>query len=119
MELFNKFLSGIEQALQYGAAVSIVLGVACAIFGTQYVKRLEVFPSNKWVIRGGLALPLGFVATFFTWPVHELNAVRFFMAVCVGLTAPVLYQGAVFFLYRKWPGLEAKMSAAPGNNSTT
>ena len=118
MDLFNKFLASIEQALQYGAAVSIVLGTACAIFGTQYVKRLEVFPSNKWAIRG-LALPLGFVATFFTWPVHELNAVRFFMAVCVGLTAPALYQGAVFFLYRKWPGLEAKMSAAPGNNSTT
>ena len=107
MDLFNKFLASIEQALQYGTALSIMLGVACAIFGTQYVKRLEVFPSNKWAIRG-LALPLGFVATFFTWPVHELNAVRFFIAVCVGLTAPALYQGAVFSCTASGRGLRLR-----------
>lgn len=112
MSILNSILEGIEAALQHGAALSILLGLIVAIAGTQYVKRLEAFPSHKWAIRG-LALPLGFCATYFTWPVHELNAVRIFLALAVGLSAPLVYQGGVFLLYKRWPELESRLSAQP------
>lgn len=112
MDLLNKILSGIDTALQHGAALSIILGLIVAIAGTQYVKRLDAFPSHRWWIRA-LALPLGFFPTFFTWPVHELNAVRIFLALAVGLSAPLVYQGVTLLLYWKWPQLEGKLSAQP------
>lgn len=112
MDLLKAILAGIELALQYGAALSIILGLIVSIAGTQYVKRLEVFPSKKWWIRG-LALPLGFFTTFYTWPIHELNAVRIFLALAVGLSAPLIYQLIVMVLYKKWPDLEKHISAQP------
>ena len=112
MDLLNNILAGIETALQHGAALSIILGLIVSIAGTQYVKRLDAFPSHRWIIRA-LALPLGFFATFLTWPIHELNAVRFFLALAVGLAAPLVYQGATLALYWKWPQLEARLSAQP------
>ena len=111
-ETFNNILTAIDTALQHGAALSIILGLIVAIAGTQYVKRLDAFPSKKWLIRA-LALPLGFFTTFFTWPFHELSAVRFFLALAVGLSAPLIYQGVTLLLYWKWPQLEQKLSAAP------
>ena len=115
-EMLNNILTAIDTALQHGAALSIILGLVVAICGTQYVKRLEVFPSKKWWIRA-LALPLGFCTTFFTWPIHELNAVRFFLALAVGLIAPLVYQGVTLALYWKWPQLEKRLSAAPSDTS--
>ena len=110
--MLDKILSGIDTALQHGAALSIILGLVVSIAGTQYAKRLEAFPSHRWAIRA-LALPLGFVATFFTWPIHELNAVRLFLALSVGLSSPLVYQGVTLALYWKWPQLEGKLSAQP------
>ena len=111
-ETFNSILTAIDTALQHGAALSIILGLIVAIGGTQYIKRLDAFPSKKWLIRA-LALPLGFVTTFFTWPIHEFSAVRFFLAIAVGLSAPLIYQGITLLLYWKWPQLEKRLSAAP------
>lgn len=111
-ETFNNILTAIDTALQHGAALSIILGLIVAIAGTQYVKRLDAFPSKKWLIRA-LALPFGFLTTFFTWPIHEQFAVRFFLALAVGLSAPLIYQGVTLLLYWKWPQLEQKLSAAP------
>jgi hypothetical protein len=105
-------LKAINLVLQEGAALSILLGLAVSIGGTQYVKRLEWFPSKSRAIRA-LAFPLGFVATYFTWPVHGFTGVRFFLAVAVGLAAPGVYWVAVQFIYRKWPHLEQKLSACP------
>jgi hypothetical protein len=107
-------LDAMNAALKEGAALSVLLGLAGAILGTQFVKRLEVFPSKKWLIRGGLALPLGFMATFFTWPVHTINGVRIVLAVVVGLAAPLVYQGVTYLIYLKWPQLEKHLSAQPG-----
>lgn len=111
-DTFNQILTAIDAALQHGAALSIILGLIVAIAGTQYIKRLDAFPSKKWLIRA-LALPLGFVTTFFTWPIHELSAVRFFLALAVGLSAPLIYQGVTLLLYWKWPQLERHLSAEP------
>jgi len=109
-ETLNNILTAIDTALQHGAALSIILGLIVSICGTQYVKRLDAFPSKRWPIRA-LALPLGFLTTFFTWPIHELNAVRFFLALAVGLSAPLVYQGVTLLLYWKWPQLEQRLSA--------
>ena len=110
--MLEQILNGIDTALQHGAALSVLLGLLVAIGGTQYVKRLEAFPSKRLWIRG-LALPLGFFTTFYTWPIHELNAVRIFLALAVGLSAPLIYQLVTFLLYLKWPQLEKHLSAAP------
>ncbi len=109
-ETLNNILTAIDTALQHGAALSIILGLLVAIFGTQYVKRLPVFPSNRWLIRA-LALPLGFVTTFATWPIEGFSAVRLFLALAVGLSAPPIYQGVTLLLYWKWPQLEKRLSA--------
>lgn len=111
-ETLNQILSAIDTALEHGAALSIILGLIVAICGTQYVKRLDVFPSKRWAIRA-LALPLGWATTFFTWPIHQFSAVRFFLALAVGLAAPLIYQGVTLLLYLKWPQLEARLSAEP------
>lgn len=111
-ETLNQILSAIDTALEHGAALSIILGLIVAICGTQYVKRLDVFPSKRWAIRA-LALPLGWATTFFTWPIHQISAVRFFLALAVGLAAPLLYQGITLLLYLRWPQLEARLSAEP------
>ena len=110
--MWKSILDGIELALQHGAVLSIILGLVVAIGGTQYIKRLDAFPSKKWLIRA-LALPLGFVTTFFTWPIHEFSAVRLFLALAVGLSAPLIYQGVTLLLYWKWPQLERHLSAEP------
>lgn len=111
-DMLNNILTAIDTALQHGAALSIILGLIVSILGTQYIKRLDVFPSKKWWIRG-LALPLGFVTTFFTWPIHEFNAVRLFLALAVGLLASPIYQLVTWQLYKYWPGLEKHLSAQP------
>lgn len=109
---FNDLLAAIETALQHGAALSIILGLIVAIGGTQYIKRLDAFPSKKWLIRG-LALPLGFATTYFTWPIHEFSAVRFFLALAVGLSSPLIYQLVTRIIYSRWPLLEKSLSAQP------
>lgn len=111
-EWFPELLKAMNAALQEGAALSILLGLAVAIGGTQYVKRLEACPSQRWVIRA-MALPLGFATTYFTWPIHELSAVRFFIALATGLMAPLVYQGVTGALYWRWPQLEKHFSADP------
>lgn len=112
MTWFNDLLTAIETALQHGAALSIILGLIVAIGGTQYVKKLASFPSSRWWIRA-LALPLGFFTTFLTWPVHEVYAVRVFLAIAVGLSAPAIYQVGTRIIYWKWPHLEKRLSAQP------
>ena len=111
-EWFPELLKAMNAALQEGAALSILLGLAVAIGGTQYVKRLEAFPSHRWVIRA-LALPLGFITTYLTWPMANLSALRFFIALATGLMAPLVYQGVTALLYWKWPQLEKRFSADP------
>ena len=113
-EWFPELLKAMNAALQEGAALSILLGLAVAIGGTQYVKRLDAFPSKAWPIRA-LALPLGLVTTYLTWPVHEMSALRFFIALATGLMSPLVYQAVTAALYWKWPNLEMHISAAPGN----
>lgn len=112
MDLLRKTIEAINLLLQEGAALSVMLGLVIAIAGTQYVKKLEAFPSKKWAIRG-LALPLGFVATFFTWPVHELNAIRVFVSLAVGLAAPAVYKAFVSLIAIKFPDFAKRMSAEP------
>lgn len=112
MEYLKSLIEAINLLLQEGAALSVLLGLVVAICGTQYVKKLEAFPSRKGPIRA-LALPLGFLATYFTWPVHEFNAIRVFVSIAVGLSAPVVYSTFVSLVAIKWPNFAAKMSAAP------
>lgn len=112
MDWLQKAIDAVNLLLEEGAALSVLLGLSVAIFGTQYVKKLEAFPSKKWAIRG-LALPLGFAATFSTWPIHELSAVRVFVALAVGLSAPVVYSSLVSLVAIRWPNFAAKMSAEP------
>jgi len=112
MQWLKNLLDAINLVLQEGAALSILLGLLVAIFGTQYVKRLEAFPSKKWAIRA-LALPLGFVATFFTWPVHQISALRIFISLAVGLAAPVVYSAVISLIAIKWPEFAKRMSANP------
>lgn len=112
MEYLQKLIDAINLLLQEGAALSVLLGLVVAICGTQYVKKLEAFPSKKWAIRG-LALPLGFIATFFTWPVKELSAIRIFVSLAVGLAAPVVYRSLVSLVALKWPEYAKRMSAEP------
>jgi hypothetical protein len=117
MDWLQSVISAINLLLQEGAALSVLLGLAVSIFGTQYVKKLEAFPSETRWIRA-LALPLGFFPTFFTWPDHTLNAVRFFVAIAVGLSAPIVYQGVIALVRRKWPEYAEKFSAVPKPQDT-
>jgi hypothetical protein len=112
MDLLKSILEGFELALQHGAALSVFLGLFISIAGTQYVKKLEAFPSKSIWIRS-LALPLGFFPTFFTWPIHEMSAVRIFLSLAVGLGAPFIYSGAVALIRYKWPAFADKLSASP------
>lgn len=116
MNWLKSIIDAINLLMQEGAALSILLGLFIAIAGTQFVKKLEAFPSNKWWIRA-LALPLGFFPTFFTWPVHEITAIRIFVAFAVGFGAPIVYQIVTQALYWKWPHLEPKLSACPAHPS--
>ena len=118
MEYLKSLIDAINLLLQEGAALSVLLGLVVAIGGTQYVKRLEAFPSKKWAIRG-LALPLGFLATFFTWPIHQVSAVRIFVALSVGLISPFVYTSFVSLVAIKWPNFAAKMSANPDEATKT
>jgi hypothetical protein len=109
---FESILIAIETALQHGAALSIGLGYIIAIGLVQWIKRTPWYTDNKWAIRA-LALPIGFFVTFITWPVHELNAVRFMIALAVGVSSAWVYQGVTFLLYLKWPQLRERLQATP------
>ncbi len=112
MDWLKSLLEAINLVLQEGAALSLLLGYVVAIGGTQYVKRLEAVNLQKWAIRA-LALPLGFVATFSTWPIPGVSGVRVFVALAVGLSSPGVYSIVTRCLYKRWPHLEEKLSAQP------
>lgn len=112
LDWLNEFLAAIDAALAHGAALAIVIGLLVALAGTQYVKHLPIFPLGKWWIRS-LSLPFGFVTTFFMWPDHQLTAVRIFLSLAVGLSAPYVYQLVTAILYWKWPTIEQRLSANP------
>ena len=110
--MFDSILKAFDTLLLHKEALAVLLGLLVAIAGTQYVKRLKWTTSNRWWIRA-IALPLGFFTTFFMWPVHQFNATRFFVALAVGVSAPMIYQGVTLALYWKWPQLEKHLSAKP------
>ena len=110
--MFDSILQAFDTLLQHGFALSVAVGLVVSIAGTQYVKRLPWTTSNRWLIRA-IALPLGFLPTYFMWPVHQFTAIRFFIALAVGLAAPLIYQGVTLALYYKWPQLEKHLSAEP------
>ena len=110
--MFETILNAFDTLMAHREALAVLLGLLVAIAGTQYLKRLKCTPSNRWWVRA-MALPLGFATTYFTWPIHELNALRFFTALAVGLMAPLVYQGVTLALYWKWPQLEKHLSAEP------
>jgi hypothetical protein len=101
-------LKAMNAALQEGAALSILIGFAVALGGTQYLK-FQFAGSSRRVLNS-IALILGFVTTYMMWPVHTFNAVRFFLALTVGLLAPFVYKMTVLFLFWKWPSLEKYFS---------
>jgi hypothetical protein len=95
------------------AAMSIVFGVVISLAGTQFLKFRVPVPrplrdEYQWFVRL-VSLPLGFFPTYFTWPFAN----RGWIALCVGLTGPVIYKVFVAVLYWKWPELEKRLSAAP------
>lgn len=110
--MFDSIIKAFEVLLEHREALAVLLGLLVAIGGTQYVKRLEWTTSNRWWIRA-IALPFGFFTTFFTWPIHQFTALRFFVALAVGMCAPMIYQGVTLALYHKWPQLEKHLSAKP------
>ena len=111
-DLFNQILTAIDTALQHGAALAVLLGYGIAIGLVQWLKRTPWYSSNKWAIRAA-ALPIGFIVTYLSWPIHELNAVRIFVAFFVGVSCPWIYQLATWAIYKFWPGAEKHLSAAP------
>lgn len=108
----DTFARTLESALQHGALLALILGYVVAIGLTQWIKQYPWYPTHRWMIRL-LALPFGFFPTYFVWPVHGFNAVRFFISLAVGVSAPWVYQIVTFLLYKKWPQLEQRLSAAP------
>jgi hypothetical protein len=52
MTWLETLIKAINLVLQEGAALSVLLGLVVAIGGTQYVKRLEAFPSNLLHLAG-------------------------------------------------------------------
>ena len=112
-ETLNNILTAIDTALKHGAALSIFLGYGIAIGLVQWLKRTPWYSSNKWAIRAA-ALPIGFVVTYLTWPIHEINAVRIFVAFFVGVSSSWIYQLVTWQLYKHWPGLNKHLSASPG-----
>ncbi len=113
MNYLEKFIQAVNLLLREGAALSLILGYICAIGGTQFVKRLETVNLKKWGIRLWLALPLGFLGTVVTLPPEGRLGVRLFIALAVGLTAPLVYSVGVRVLFHFWPWLEPKLSAQP------
>ena len=106
-----------DRAIEHGAAYSIILGYVISIGLVQYIKRTPWFPSRKWAIRA-LALPFGFVTTFFLWPGSpwSLTAVKFFTALAVGVSSPWIYQLVTWAIYKFWPGAEKHLSAQPSED---
>ena len=114
---FNELLTAIDAALAHGAALSILLGLALALAGSQWLKFVLLnthwLPDPKrWIIKA-MALPLGAVTTYVTWPGSEDRGVQMAVALMVGLVAPYFYQLATALLYRLWPGLEERLSVDP------
>lgn len=110
--ILNEALQAFETFLQHGYAVAIVLGWIIAIGLVQWIKRTPWYSDNKWAIRA-LAFPIGAVVTFFLWPVHTQNAVRYCMAFAVGVSSSWVYTGITKLIYWKWPHMRAKLTATP------
>jgi len=113
----DNLLTAIDTALQHGAALSILLGLAIALAGTQWLKfvllRTSWLPDpRRWIVKT-LSLPLGAVTTYTTWPGGQDRGVQVSIALAVGLLAPYVYMLATAILYRIWPDLERRLSADP------
>jgi hypothetical protein len=107
------FFTVFEVALQHGLAYSVLVGWVIAIGLTQWIKQLPWTSNNKWIIRL-TALPFGFLTTYSLWPIGPyFGAVRIFTALAVGVSSPWIYQLVTAVLYKFWPHLEEKLSAAP------
>lgn len=113
MTWLEQFIKAVNLLLSEGAALSILLGYVIAIGGTQYIKSFEAIYFKPLAIRALMALPLGFVATFFTLPIEGRLALRAVIAAAVGLTAPAVYSLTIRVLYHFWPWMETKISQQP------
>ncbi len=117
METINGWFLGILNWIalmpQQGWAVLLGLGLSGGI--TQWMKRTFplhlIFPGQtELVYKSSIrcaSLILGFIPTYFVWPD---DVFRFWAALAVGFGTPTFYKMLTFFMYRKWPQLEQKLS---------
>lgn len=116
--LFTFVLKWVGMMPQNGWA--IVLSVIIASIGTQWLKMTFSYTLvHEWGVNSELtyktivrvvSLLLGFAVCYNLWPV---DIYRFWTSVATALIAPILYKFTMYFVYKKWPDLEAKLSGLP------
>lgn len=96
-------------------AWAIFAGLFIGMAVTQWIKRnfpiKVLFPSlakayQVFIIRF-TGLVFSFLPTYFIWPD---DGIRLWAAIATGFGAPMVYRMLSFFVYKKWPGLEARLS---------
>lgn len=94
---------------------ALILGVLFGGVVTQWLKRTipvkVLFPNweDHWhvVFLRVTALVSGAVPAYIIWPDDKWEI---WAALAIGFTTPTLYRIGTFFVYKKWPGLEARWS---------
>lgn len=110
MEWLDKFTAALKVLLAFREAFALIAGTIIAIAGTQYLKHqiTNILTRRRIVL---LTLPLGFLPCYLIWPVEYGPEIRAVMGVLVGLTAPIIYKGAMWLIALKWPDFVARRSA--------
>ena len=94
---------------------AILLGLLGGGVVTQWLKRTVpmsvLFPSWPKQAHVALlrvsALVFAFIPTYMLWPADQYQV---WAALAVGFTTPTVYRVISFFVYKRWPQMEARWS---------
>lgn len=121
IEKVNEYLDSIVEWMEKvpPEALAIAMGILIGSAATQWIKR--TFPphvlfgikqSYAVTLLRIVAFVLSALPTFYMWPETRQHGI--WVALFVGFATPAIYKIATFFLYKKFPKLEERMSANPG-----
>jgi hypothetical protein len=94
---------------------AILLGILFGGIVTQWLKRTlpvkVMFPNwpEHWYVMSLriVALVAAFIPAYIIWPDDQYEI---WAALAIGFATPSIYRILTFFVYKKWPGLEARWS---------
>lgn len=104
-------------------AVAMLSGVLIGSLSTQWIKRtfpvtvvLNCSAETAVIILRSMAFLFSALPTYFLWPESSASFFRggaFWAALFIGFATPTLYKLFTFFLYRRFPQLEERLSGTP------